>query len=393
MPWCRRLAGRTSTSRRSSRDDLSCPPLVTSVVIDPPPDLDVVPVLHLSIVAAGDVVTIAFSGPQADVLRRCVHEATRVWAACDPAPVDADVAHADARCLLGYAVGAGDSTLAIRSALTQLSRDVTRVIVQRRERSHVLLHSAGVLSPGDGRCVVLVGPSGAGKTTFARTFERNGYLTDELVLVDSGGAVLPYPKPFSVVTVDRVKDERAPTWSVRTPRDLGALIILERVDEPTDPTVTRLDLAESLASLVPHTSRLSSLSDPLSHLGGLIGRCGGAVRLRYSEAADVDLDELLSHCDEKDIRFTRAGDDPCRRRSHGDALVRAPYADAIETRGAVIILRDDELFQLSAAAAAVWRCCVTAAAADDIATATGLARAQVRQLADRLVGLDVLRRT
>ncbi|MFX6027812.1 hypothetical protein ABTE84_20905, partial [Acinetobacter baumannii] len=63
-----------------------------------------------------------------------------------------------------------------------------------------MLHAAGVAG-SDGAVVVLVGPSGAGKTTAIRHLAaRAGYVSDETIALNATGAVLPYRKPLSVIT-------------------------------------------------------------------------------------------------------------------------------------------------------------------------------------------------
>jgi hypothetical protein len=368
--------------------------VTTSTIAPPPGDVAETTSSGMTVVVAGEVVTVAFSGAQADLVRDCRCAAMRAWAACDAEPMEVSpLVSPDVRCVLGYAFSADDADLALRVALTQLSRDVTRVLVERRAGTHVLLHAAGLASPSDGRCVALLGPSGAGKTTFARVHGDDGYLTDELVLVDSAGMVAPYPKPFSVVTLDRVKDEQAPASAVRTARGLGALVVLDRVGEPTVPTATRLDLAESLAAIVPHTSRLSSLRDPLTCLARLIEMCGGAVRLRYSEAGDVDLESLLVLCEERDVSFTAVGHVARQPRGLEGALVRSPSADVLETGEDLLVFVHDQLLRLSPGAASVWRSCRTESTVDHIVGTTGLGREPVRDLVDELISFGVLLRT
>jgi hypothetical protein len=73
-------------------------------------------------------------------------------------------------------------------------------------------------------------------------------------------------------------------------------VVLDRRDDgPLRPEVERLDLAVALELLAPQTSYLSDMPAPLHVVGDLLDLVGGAVRIRYREAAELDavIDELL----------------------------------------------------------------------------------------------------
>lgn len=347
----------------------------------------------MAILIGSTTVTVAFVGVQPDVVRACVSGAMTAWAACTPVLVDEAIRPVDVRCVLGYVTTPHERECAVQTALNDLSREITRVLVDRLGHSHVLLHAAALPLPGGLRCGAVVGASGAGKTTFARAHEMIGYLTDELVAVDPFGTVVPYPKPFSIVTDGPVKEQRAPTVRTAGTWHLGALIVLDRREGIGEPTATRLDLAESLEALVPHSSRLSSLPRPLHRMTKLIADCGGVVRLRYSEAAHVDLAVLLAACERQPLGYTDpmfSGSDS-RATDRSGTIVRDEDADAIEVGGRLMVLARDRLLRLSPFAAAVWRSCRTAATAQEIAVSVGADASAVRDIAGELADHGVLR--
>lgn len=312
-----------------------------------------------------ELITIEFSGVQADSLVRCVHEVERAWGACRPRRMErGSVPDADVRCVVGYATDTDARAMAVRTVVAAVSRDVTRVLVDRRRRYDLLLHAAAFRPARSSDCIAVVGASGAGKTTFALAQRQSGYLTDELVAVDSTGVVTPYPKPLSIVTRDRVKDQRVPSRPDTTPRRLGALILLDRGPAGTPTTAARLGLVESMTALLPHTSGISSLPRPLHRLARAVAACGGAIRLRYSDADQVDLRAVLDHCPMRPLGFRDVLDNDAVVLGGASTLVRAPYADAIEAEGHLILLVRDRLLCLSPAAAAIWRRSARDAAAE-----------------------------
>ena len=83
--------------------------------------------------------------------------------------------------------------------LSSLSQQVTLAAIEAARGRAWMLHAAGIATP-DGPVVVLVGPSGRGKTTASRALGAvYGYVSDETVAIDEDGRVWPYRKPLSVI--------------------------------------------------------------------------------------------------------------------------------------------------------------------------------------------------
>lgn len=183
-----------------------------------------------------------------------------------------------------------------------LSGDITRALIERLRGRRLLLHAAAVELPGTG-VVLLVGRSGAGKSTAAETLAREGvYLTDELTILDPGDLTLSaYPKPVSRL------DHGATTWAKRdhslpglglTPASRAAppshVVILDResaangADSAASPsTIERMPLREALSVLIGQSSSLWMVPGGLAALASLLERTGGAMRARYREAKDL----------------------------------------------------------------------------------------------------------
>lgn len=341
-----------------------------------------------------NILTVEFAGVQPALVRLCRNEAMRVWAGCRPVAHDRNERRVDVRCVSAYTRTLHERDLAVRALLSDLSRDVTRVLVERLASSHLLLHAAALPLPGGLHCSAYVGASGAGKSTFALAHGQDGYLTDELVAVDRGGMVLPYRKPLSIVVGGLVKDQRAPTAPEVGPRLLDALIILDRV-ETGEVTATRLDMVDSIAALIPHTSSLATLPRPLHRLAQLVADCGGAILLRYREADQVDLNAVLAHCQKRILQWAEPTDDVDvgHAGSPSGAIVRTECADAIEADGNLTVLTGGRLLRLTPLAGAVWRRCGTATTTEAIALDIGVASLAVREVASELADHGLLRRT
>lgn len=178
----------------------------------------------------------------------------------------------------------GHGARALETAVT------ARLITESTGKLH-LWHAAGVSLP-DGRVLVLVAPSGTGKTTAAVRLSQSGwgYVTDETVGVTMDGRVLPYPKPVALLE-DGVKEVVGPDDLGLAHHaenlTLGRVVVLERTEDAQSPSLTRLPLLEGLQTLLAQSSGLVQLPEPLASTCRLIDRVGGIYRLTYAELASA----------------------------------------------------------------------------------------------------------
>lgn len=256
----------------------------------------------------------------------------------------------------------------------RLSRAVTRVALGKATGRHLLFHAAAVALP-NGSVLVLVGPSGAGKTTAATALGRSyGYVTDESVAIRSDASVAAYPKPLSVIGSSRYcrKMEISPSdaglLQASEPLRLGRVVLLARDPQHTGPPdVEPVDLLDAVTTASVQTSGLVALEQPLQRLAESLVTLGPAVRLRYREISDcVNLvPELM---DEQPIverpRWTHHPVrplDPTEEQRGGatqagafPAWKRAPYVDAIDSAGRVVVLHDHNITLLDGVGASTW---------------------------------------
>lgn len=236
--------------------------------------------------AIGVETSIVCEGREADTL---VKEVRRAWDRCLVAP---DEPLAEPEITMTVTLDETDDT-AVRVALDHLTTRVTQDALARRVGQLWLLHACAIADPRTGATIVLVAPSGTGKTTAARTLgQRWSYLTDETAAIDAEGRLTPYPKPLSLL-VDgrRPKDQISPSElgllpAVDRPR-LAAIALLHRDPEFDGVEVSDVRMVEGLALLAEQTSSMHLLPRPLHHVAGLVGDVGGLRRLRYAEASDL----------------------------------------------------------------------------------------------------------
>lgn len=197
----------------------------------------------------------------------------------------------------------------------RLTTTLTSTAIAARRAQYVMLHAGGIAN-ADGRVAALIAASGTGKTTATRhlcTHEGYAYVTDETVIFNDHGEVLPYPKPLSVIppdTHDGSKRQYSPTQLGFAPPPEGTLqvgpfILLDRVrddavandagdagdvnDTPAPdaaddaPALHGVDLLEGLAVLLPQSSSLPSIPGSLGLLARIVTECGGILELRYRE--------------------------------------------------------------------------------------------------------------
>jgi hypothetical protein len=177
--------------------------------------------------------------------------------------------------------------------MNQLSVHLTLRAIASRHGHLWMLHACSVADTATGAGVVLVAPSGTGKTTAAAVLGRHfGYLTDETAGIRPDGTLVPYPKPLSVLGVgQRLKRQSSPTElglleAPGTPW-LAAIALLDRRGGGGPPSVERVRTAEALPALAEQTSALQLLERPLHLVAGHLGRSGGLHRITYREAGDL----------------------------------------------------------------------------------------------------------
>lgn len=173
-----------------------------------------------------------------------------------------------------------------------LATAVTRRAIESAMGRHLMFHAAA-LTDDRGVALVLVAPSGTGKTTAASTLGASGfgYVTDETVAVTVDGRALPYPKPLSLVCDSGPKRQFGPDEldlgrCPPAPR-VGAIVLLDRATGSVEASLEPLGLIDALLALIPHTSALTRLDRPLQRLCRLIDQCGAVQRLTYAEVSDA----------------------------------------------------------------------------------------------------------
>jgi hypothetical protein len=176
--------------------------------------------------------------------------------------------------------------------LQQLTSDITTAGISARAGSLLMLHACALAEPDTGAAAVLVGPSGVGKTTVARTLGTSwSYLTDEAAGILPDKTLLPYPKPLSVLNAEEtsVKEQIAPARLGLLPPPehchLAAVVRLERSQgAPVVPQVEQVGTVRALADLGEQTSYLSKMERPLHVIADVLEHCGGLLRVTYREA-------------------------------------------------------------------------------------------------------------
>lgn len=193
----------------------------------------------------------------------------------------------------------------VPTLLHHLSMAVNRTVSTARAGGLLMLHAATLAHPVTGRTAALAARSGTGKTTLCRTLgTRLGYLSDEIAGITADGTMVAYPKPLSVLTDDGDwrKTQSSPTaLGLLEPPEhcrLGAVLLLERSpDGPETPEAEPLERLESLVWLAEQTFQLPAYERPLHMLADRLDAVGGAMRVRYREAAALGplIDDLLGN--------------------------------------------------------------------------------------------------
>lgn len=254
----------------------------------------------------------------------------------------------------------GDAS-ALEPLLERLSQRVTLAAIEAHRGRTWMLHAAGLALP-DGRVVVLVGPSGRGKTTAATILGRRfGYVSDETVAMDAEGRIFAYRKPLSIIERPGApKAQRAPSdlglqALPAAPLRLAALVLLDRrPDAPGAPRAQAVDLGDALGELVAQTSYLADLDRPLEQIARLVESACGVQRVVYREAEELgDLVEAIA--ERRARRHGTAGREDADRaywrtertlrepvRASGIARTAVTDAVALDEPDRIAVLRRDE---------------------------------------------------
>lgn len=194
----------------------------------------------------------------------------------------------------------------------QITSEVTLTGINRLRGQALMLHAAAV-STDDGRVVGFVGPSGRGKTTASRALGTAfGYVTDETLAIRPDGVVVPYAKPLSLGERPGHKRTEAASALGLKPTAAGelrlaAIVLLDRRPGIEQPYIEPVPVTEVVAELVPQSSFLTELENPLRTLAELVVSTGGVRRVVYTEAEGLPamVEEILSHrLDDGETRIT-----------------------------------------------------------------------------------------
>jgi hypothetical protein len=177
--------------------------------------------------------------------------------------------------------------------------------------SHIFVH-AGVVSL-DGAAVVIPGRSRSGKTTLVAALMRLGalYYSDEYAVVDSDGAIHPYPKALSI-RVEGAEHfgrfEPVPTGLVATEPIAASLIVATKFKEGGPWSATPASGAQAAQTLLANTPAARSrprdalvavcaVARTARALSGQRGDADEAAeRIRAALAADLDAGGAPTNC-------------------------------------------------------------------------------------------------
>jgi hypothetical protein len=180
--------------------------------------------------------------------------------------------------------------------LQRLTQSITHAVITARTGELLMLHAAGLAHPRTGATAAFVAPGNTGKTTLCRAVgPGRAYVSDETVGIRRDGTVTPYLKPLSTRRADwaGTKDEQPPgTAHLSAPRAtpwIAGVVILRREPEHAGPPrVEELDVLDAVLELTPESSGFMGTESPLRWLADVLDRTGGARRVEYAEAAQLE---------------------------------------------------------------------------------------------------------
>ena len=249
-----------------------------------------------------------------------------------------------------------------KASTAALTSRITMAGIEGSAGRRLLVHACG-LSLDDGRVLVLVGASGAGKSTATAALcrERFGYVSDETIAIDPDFSISAYPKPLLV--------RAGGAWpkQVVGPDEMGLLacpetlhvsrLVLLRRDGTNPPRLDPVPRIEGILGLIPETSALARMDTPLTDLCRLIDHAGGVHVLRYSEAAETG--QLLAALADASPTVTDewaqvlVDTDPPLEQD-GARLVASEVHDAVRVGDDVLLLHNGRPVRLSGIGATLW---------------------------------------
>jgi hypothetical protein len=311
---------------------------------------------HLVVVSALGV-AVGIQAPDAETATRLRRQWSRAQTTLPP-----DV-HVDTAQLAGLEPDQHDYAVTVR---------VTMRALEATAGTRLNIH-AGAVADDEGRTLAVVGASGMGKTTAIRALAtRLGYLSDETVSLTTDLTVHPHPKPLSVITDPALPTRKASVSpddaGLRKPPGQATLrrLVLLRRGHGTAGLVP-VSTPEAIVEVVPQTSSLALLDDPLLRLSRAIDQCGGALALHYDEVADHldDLVELLAS----------EREEPWPAVHHPsvapgvatpDQWSRSPWLDAVQYDEELVVMAEGTAHLLGGLGTTVWLALATPATVTEL---------------------------